>query len=149
MRQHDDLEDRALQRFMYDWVLSEPVANGVPSGNSFLLFLPGMYATAKLNSLLSKAVSAVAYGNYAQRYSSTEARRRAIAFYADALNAMQTQLNDLSENGEVNGALLSIFLLGIYEVGLIYDGVTSAYWYSYFQMGICMNTDRGRRTYRD
>jgi hypothetical protein len=81
-----------------------------------MAFLPELYTASQPDSLLSKAVSAVAYANYAQRFGSDEARREAIKSCSEALRLMQSVMNNLDSAAIIDETLTSMSLLGYYEV---------------------------------
>jgi transcription factor-like protein len=78
-------------------------------------FMPDLYFKSKTGSLLSKAVLAVAYANYAQRFRAAGARKPAIASCTAALELLQAEMKSPAD-GRVDETLLSIILLGLYEV---------------------------------
>jgi hypothetical protein len=106
----DDFETVVVQRFFFDWAIT---SKGETVG--LLGFMPDLHAGCKPGSLLSKAVKAVAYANYAQRFHAVEARQPAIANCTAALGILQTEMERPADD-RVHETLLSIILLGLYEV---------------------------------
>ena len=107
------LEDLAIARFFFDWTLQRDTikVNRV----SFLEFIPDLYAQCQPESLLSRAVKAVAYANFAQRYQVVDARHSAIQICTEALIMLHSAMEH-PDKSKVDETLSSMILLGIYEV---------------------------------
>jgi len=110
------LEDLAIARFYFDWTLPRDTLK--TNRVSFLEFIPDLYSQCQADSLLSKAVKAVAFANFAQRYQVVDARHNAIQNCTEALSMLHSAMEN-PDKTRVDETLSSIILLGIYEVRIV------------------------------
>jgi hypothetical protein len=128
----DNLEELALNRFFFDWTFQPDVIK--TNGVAFLHYIPDFYSRCEPGSFLSKAVKAVAYANYAQRYQVFEARHRAIENCTAALRLVAAVMEN-PDQSKVDETLSSIILLGIYEVRIIEISI-----YSNLRSSLCIGS---------
>ena len=108
--------DPVMSRFYFDWSSGTKPAPGVSL--SWLDSLPQFYANAEPGSLLHKSIEALAHANYGKRCGSPAAIEAGSELYGEALRIMrETIISDVQIT--MRGALASVVLLGIYEVGSV------------------------------
>jgi hypothetical protein len=121
------VEEEVMERFFFDWVIEEQygdeesVEGKIPRKSiAFLPCLPEMFRAAlkKPKSVLVESVTALAFANYGQRIKWPKALTRAIEAYSSALNLLkQVILSPATDRKDE--ILVSIVLLGMYEVGIL------------------------------
>jgi hypothetical protein len=109
----DGFEDRALQRFWFDWTISRMPPTLEP--DAFFPFLRMNFYGAPAGSILHEAVLALAYANYNARQESPEATQFARQHYEGVVQGLRKVIN--MHEPVTNPILLSVTLLAMYEVG--------------------------------
>ena len=109
----DGFEDRALQRFWFDWTISREPPTLSP--DSFFPFLRKMFHGSPAGSVLREAVLALAYANYDARRVSPEATQFAFRHYQNVVRGLQKVLK--TKEPLTNPITMSVTLLAMYEVG--------------------------------
>ncbi|QDS69704.1 hypothetical protein FKW77_009800 [Venturia effusa] len=106
------LQDVALARFMYDFVI-EPTPQNPYS--SFFGFVPKIRSTMNKSSPAFAALSAAAFANLAGRCQSAEAKTRSVEEYGRAIQLLKITMNSTDANSCVD-LLATSSLLGTYEL---------------------------------
>lgn len=95
-----------------------------PRSRGFLGFLPAMVSSASQQSSLVSTCKAIAYALFAHRLRTPDAQSRRAVAYGDALSATNRALQDRRERLR-DETLTAIWLLSIYEVGVVLESLTS------------------------
>jgi len=109
----DGFEDRILQRFWFDWTISNEPPK--PEPDAFFPLLPMVFRGSPAGSVLREAVLALAYANYDARRVSPEATQFAFRHYQNVVRGLQKVLK--TKEPLTNPITMSVTLLAMYEVG--------------------------------
>ncbi|KAF1834947.1 hypothetical protein BDW02DRAFT_313327 [Decorospora gaudefroyi] len=106
---------KAFERFVYDFVLPDsPLKLTDEPVDSLWAFIPVLYQGASEDSLIAKAVDAVSYVNFANRFHAPQAEALGEACLGKGI-AMLTKIIANKKHSATNEALCSVYLMGVYE----------------------------------
>jgi hypothetical protein len=111
-------EKRVLERFFFDWSISDPIPKQTP--DSFFPHLRMMFDFAPNRSILREAALTLAYANYDARLVSPEATAHAIRHYEIVIPLLIELIQKVEKSPNVlltTQTMLSVILIGMYEVG--------------------------------
>jgi hypothetical protein len=115
----DSFKEQVLQRFWFDWTISE--IPPTQSRDSFFPFLRMMFQSVPAGSVLKEAVLALAYANYGARLDSPVAKESAMLHYGKVIPLLRRKVGESNHGPLTNDVMLSVILLGMYEVSAAFN----------------------------
>jgi len=112
--QNTPLSDEVLGTFFHDWSIVKSNAPGISI--SWFNSLPTTYTQALPKSLVYYSITALANASYGQRFDKPELLAEAATWCGKALRMLRSELYSNSSLLSTREILISVVLLGIYEV---------------------------------